>query len=78
MLVTPALEFEVYEELEDKAADKENPDLEELKEKERTEEKHILGKKLKNLPAPGKRDDETKAAAAYEEFLKDLISQVNG
>ena len=26
------------------------------------------GKKLKNLPAPGKRDDETKAAAAYEEF----------
>ncbi len=26
------------------------------------------GKKLKNLPAPGKRDDETKAPAAYEEF----------
>ncbi|MCM1065857.1 MAG: DUF4132 domain-containing protein [Eubacterium sp.] len=26
------------------------------------------GKKLKNLPAPGKRDDEAKAAAAYEEF----------
>lgn len=26
------------------------------------------GKKLKNLPAPGKRDDEEKAAAAYEEF----------
>jgi len=26
------------------------------------------GKKLKNLPAPGKKDDETKAAAAYEEF----------
>ncbi len=26
------------------------------------------GKKLKNLPAPGKRDDEVKAAAAYEEF----------
>ncbi len=68
VLVTPALEFEVYEELEDKAADKENPDLEELKEKERTEERHILGKKLKNLPAPGKRDDEKKAAAAYEEF----------
>ena len=40
--ITPALEFEVYEELEDKAADKENPDLEELKEKERTEEKHIF------------------------------------
>ncbi len=26
------------------------------------------GKKLKNMPAPGKRDDEQKAAAAYEEF----------
>nr|WP_300789064.1 DUF4132 domain-containing protein [uncultured Acetatifactor sp.] len=26
------------------------------------------GKKLKNLPAPGKRDDEEKAPAAYEEF----------
>lgn len=26
------------------------------------------GKKLKNLPAPGKRDDEAKAAAAYGEF----------
>lgn len=26
------------------------------------------GKKLKNLPAPGKRDDEVKAAGAYEEF----------
>ncbi len=26
------------------------------------------GKKLKNLPAPGKRDDEAKAPAAYEEF----------
>ena len=26
------------------------------------------GKKLKNLPAPGKKDDETKAAAAYDAF----------
>ena len=26
------------------------------------------GKKLKNLPSPGKRDDEAKAAAAYEDF----------
>ena len=26
------------------------------------------GKKLKNLPSPGKRDDEEKAKAAYEEF----------
>ena len=26
------------------------------------------GKKLKNLPAPGKKDDEAKAAAAYDEF----------
>lgn len=26
------------------------------------------GKKLKNMPAPGKRDDEDKAAQAYEEF----------
>ena len=33
------------------------------------------GKKLKNLPAPGKRDDEAKAAAAYEEF-KQLKKQM--
>ncbi len=26
------------------------------------------GRKLKNLPAPGKKDDEAKAAAAYDEF----------
>ena len=26
------------------------------------------GKKLKNLPSPGKRDDEVKAAAAYDDF----------
>lgn len=26
------------------------------------------GKKLKNMPSPGKRDDEKKAAAAYEEY----------
>lgn len=26
------------------------------------------GKKLKNLPSPGKRDDEAKAAAAYDDF----------
>ncbi len=41
ILITPSLEFEVFDE---------------------------SGKKLKNLPAPGKRDDETKAKAAYEEF----------
>ena len=40
-MITPSLEFEVFDE---------------------------SGKKLKNLPAPGKRDDETKAKAAYEEF----------
>lgn len=36
------------------------------------------GKKLKNLPAPGKRDDATKAAAAYEEFkqMKKLMKTV--
>lgn len=28
----------------------------------------VAGKKLKNLPAPGKRDDEEKAKAAYSEF----------
>lgn len=36
------------------------------------------GKKLKSLPAPGKQDDEAKAAAAYEEFkqLKKLLKTV--
>ncbi|MCX4298280.1 MAG: DUF4132 domain-containing protein [Lachnospiraceae bacterium] len=33
------------------------------------------GKNLKNLPAPGKKDDETKAAAAYEDF-KQLKKQI--
>lgn len=33
------------------------------------------GKKLKSLPAPGKKDDETKAAAAYESF-KQLKKQM--
>ncbi len=33
------------------------------------------GKNLKNLPAPGKKDDETKAAAAYEDF-KQLKKQM--
>lgn len=33
------------------------------------------GKKLKKLPAPGKQDDEKKAAAAYEEF-KQLKKQI--
>jgi len=33
------------------------------------------GKKLKNLPAPGKKDDESKAAAAYGEF-KDMKKQM--
>lgn len=28
----------------------------------------VRGKKLKNLPAPGKRDDAAKAASSYEEF----------
>ncbi len=33
------------------------------------------GKKLKNLPAPGKKDDETKSAAAYDAF-KQLKKQL--
>lgn len=41
ILITPSLEFEVFDE---------------------------SGKKLKNLPSPGKKDDETKAKEAYEEF----------
>lgn len=41
VVITPALEIEVYD---------------------------GAGKKLKNMPSPGKRDDEGKAAAAYEEF----------
>ncbi len=35
----------------------------------------IRGKKLKSLPAPGKKDDAAKAAAAYEEF-KQLKKQL--
>lgn len=35
----------------------------------------VRGKKLKNLPAPGKKDDAAKAAAAYEEF-KQLKKQI--
>lgn len=41
VVITPALEIEVYDE---------------------------SGKKLKNMPSPGKRDEEGKAAAAYEAF----------
>lgn len=50
--ITTALEIEVFEGVE---ADKSPHNL-------------TRGKKLKNLPAPGKRDDEVKAAAAYGEF----------
>jgi len=48
VILTPALEIEVYDE---------------------------NGKKLKNLPSPGKKDDESKAAAAYAEF-KDMKKQM--
>ena len=41
VMLTPALDFEVYDQ---------------------------NGKKLKNLPAPGKKDDAAKAAAAYDAF----------
>lgn len=41
VMITPALDIEVYDE---------------------------NGRKLKNLPAPGKKDDEGRAAAAYEDF----------
>ena len=50
--ITTALEIEIFEGVE---ADKSPHNL-------------TRGKKLKNLPAPGKRDDEVKAAAAYGEF----------
>ncbi|MDE7300306.1 MAG: DUF4132 domain-containing protein, partial [Lachnospiraceae bacterium] len=42
--------------------------------------KHVIGKKLKNLPAPGKKDDEKKAAAACEEFkqMKKQMKTVAG
>ena len=39
------------------------------------------GKKLKNLPAPGKKDDEAKAAGAYEDFKqmkKQMKTTVSG
>ena len=48
VMLTPALELEVYDE---------------------------NGKKLKNLPAPGKKDDEAKAAAAYDAF-KEMKKQM--
>ena len=48
VILTPALDIEVYDE---------------------------SGKKLKSLPAPGKKDDESKAAAAYAEF-KEMKKQM--
>ena len=128
VMITPALEFEVYEELEEKEAvpekgakkrgSKGKPDDgsagKKLPEKnadaaaevsdaaadtgaadtaaaaaeggkwqeaaKESAKKHILGKKLKSLPAPGKRDDERKASEAYSEFkqmkkqMKEIIS----
>ncbi|MDE7326077.1 MAG: DUF4132 domain-containing protein [Lachnospiraceae bacterium] len=54
--VTTALEIEVFEGVETDGADDGTP------------RNLTRGKKLKTLPAPGKKDDEAKAAAAYEEF----------
>ncbi len=54
--VTPELELEVFE-----AADVQGK-------KNGSAGKDGRGKRLKTLPAPGKKDDEKKAAAAYEEF----------
>lgn len=48
VMLTPALDIEVYDE---------------------------SGKKLKNLPAPGKKDDADKAAAAYADF-KEMKKQM--
>lgn len=53
--ITTALEIEVFEAVEADGAGNIPHSL-------------TRGRKLKNLPAPGKKDDEAKAAAAYEEF----------
>ncbi len=63
VMITPAMEVEVFEEI----VDKETAGAQGAK--------HVLGKQLKNLPAPGKKDDEKKAKAAYEEF-KQMKKQI--
>ncbi len=89
VMITTALEIEVFEELENKKADcckqverEQNKEQEQKKASDKPEDKsgqavqkHMLGKKLKSLPAPGKKDDEKKAAEAYEEF-KQMKKQI--
>lgn len=87
VMITAALEIEVFEEIvgkETAAAKGAKKDKTEKETLESPEEsagaaqaaaKHVLGKKLKNLPAPGKKDDEKMAAAAYEEF-KQMKKQI--
>ena len=60
--ITPALEIEVFE-------------AKEAKEGENSTQNLVRGKKLKNLPAPGAKDDAEIAKAAYEEF-KQLKKQM--
>lgn len=58
--ITTALEMEVFEGVE--------AGMNGSAQKKDTLQSLTRGKKLKSLPAPGKKDDEAKAAAAYEEF----------
>ncbi len=70
--LTTALEVEVYEAAGGETAVAEKGSSVPEKKKECA---IVRGKKLKNLPAPGKKDDAAKAAAAYEEF-KQLKKQM--
>jgi len=60
--ITPALEIEVFE-------------AKEVQEGENSTQNLVRGKKLKNLPAPGAKDNAEMAKAAYEEF-KQLKKQM--
>lgn len=56
--ITPELELEVFEAVEVPVSAQ---DIQNTR-------SFVRGKKLKNFPAPGKKDNEKKAAAAYQEF----------
>ncbi len=80
--ITTALEIEVFEAAEaaknntDQRADTKNnipadkADLDKSTTDEKIKADFSRGKKLKTFPKPGKKDDETKAQAAYKEFTQ--------
>ncbi|MDE7297845.1 MAG: DUF4132 domain-containing protein, partial [Lachnospiraceae bacterium] len=73
--LTTALEVEVFEAAETPASDVSADGSNDGNESAAGSVHITRGKKLKNLPAPGRKDDEAKAAAAYEEF-KQMKKQI--